>query len=658
MNHWDILGIARTNDQKIIRKAYATALKTIDQELEPEKFIALRAAFESAKNEHITLDHLLSAEDSAANQPSAVNPIEIESVSSPDQLPHILQEAIPLHQRGFEFLLHAIEQQNSDIDLRTELRDYTDYILNLEPDILSNEQAQAYLQQLHDACIAAGLRGLNDFLNLNPDKDLVYSKTNSNSTENTQVLLLNPELQFRAGLDELSQQLWDENFNDQVFEQFSQVLHQWQHQTLDTQMAAHDQLNHVLGSINSTSSESNRFFEVWYEYFGNEIPPASADSTSHRLYDRLENLVNHHNFWRQIPEQYVKSFEALQRPDTFQPFRVLKLLLSVNSFIQSLRKNNWIGIPGMVEPERNINFHFLRLWSHWSRFLSIQIIFSILCILVAGGLFEIKTSITFGIFLPLSLLYFPVIISPALAKGFASAQREMIFLRLTTLFYLSISILALLSPLINNTIMAILLTAWVVLTTFVIGYALYFYRNIFDDLKETLHIQADKFFVYLGFCLVIVLIAFIIVKSQNIDPFGILFALLPISLILCPHYFKDFFNAFFERPGDFIVNLLGLFKSSGLVIGVVALYATLSLMAGSADAKTLADYINLPLALMLATSFWLAFLSGKGISYICKYLTYFVMIAISIKTIVLPILFSFYLYRTAKVDRQLKQAKV
>lgn len=667
MNHWDTLGIAKTNDQKIIRKAYATALKRIDQELEPEQFIALRAAFEHAKDEASRLesDDLLLNEDTSAAHTNPIHEIDIAYVSSEnhsmdtaqDPIQDPTQDIMPLHQRGFEFLMHAIQQQNSHIDLRTELRDYTHYLLNLEPVILSHEQVQAYLQQLHDACIAADLNGLNDFLNLNPDQDLVASKASSERFENTPVPLLNPELQFRAELDEVSQQLWEETFNDQVFEQFMQVLAQWQHQTLDQQMAAYDQLNHVLGSINSTSLEPKRFFQVWYDYFGNEMPPASADPSSHQLYDRLQALVKINIFWQQVPTQYVKPIQTLQNNERFQPFQMLTLLLSFNSLIQSLRKNNWYGIPDLVEPERNTNFHLLRLWSQWLRFLPLQIVFSLLCMLIAGVLFDTTSSFTFGMILPLSLLYFPVILSPILAKSFASVQRDMMFLRLTSLFYLSISILALLSPLINTAVMAILLSSWVVLTTVVMGYALYFYRNIFDDLKEIIHIQADKFFVYLGFALVLMIIGFILFAVQAIQPFGILFALLPMSLILCPDYFKNFFSELFKRPGDFIVSLLALFKSSGLVVGVVVIYATLSLMAGSADAKTLPDYINLPLALMMVSSFWLAFLSGKGISYICKYLSYFVTIIVSIQTIVLPLLFGYYLYHTAKVDRQLKKAQ-
>ncbi len=44
-----ILGIAPTNDQKIIRRAYAAALKRIDQAADPEGFAALRGAYEHAR---------------------------------------------------------------------------------------------------------------------------------------------------------------------------------------------------------------------------------------------------------------------------------------------------------------------------------------------------------------------------------------------------------------------------------------------------------------------------------------------------------------------------------------------------------------------------------------------------------------------------------
>jgi hypothetical protein len=45
---WQVLGIDPTDDLRTIRRAYAALLKTIDMESEPQRFIALREAYEAA----------------------------------------------------------------------------------------------------------------------------------------------------------------------------------------------------------------------------------------------------------------------------------------------------------------------------------------------------------------------------------------------------------------------------------------------------------------------------------------------------------------------------------------------------------------------------------------------------------------------------------
>jgi hypothetical protein len=49
MNHWNILGIAPTTDEREIKSAFAKKLKALDQELNPKEVQTLREAYERAK---------------------------------------------------------------------------------------------------------------------------------------------------------------------------------------------------------------------------------------------------------------------------------------------------------------------------------------------------------------------------------------------------------------------------------------------------------------------------------------------------------------------------------------------------------------------------------------------------------------------------------
>ncbi|MCZ3098566.1 hypothetical protein NYZ00_11010 [Acinetobacter baumannii] len=48
MTAWQRLGIEPTDNQREIKKAYAKQLKLIDQDTQPEEFILLREALETA----------------------------------------------------------------------------------------------------------------------------------------------------------------------------------------------------------------------------------------------------------------------------------------------------------------------------------------------------------------------------------------------------------------------------------------------------------------------------------------------------------------------------------------------------------------------------------------------------------------------------------
>uniref|UniRef100_UPI0025D270D6 J domain-containing protein n=1 Tax=Psychrobacter sp. TaxID=56811 RepID=UPI0025D270D6 len=53
---WDILGIEATNDERVIKKAYALKLRDNKPDKNPTGFKALRDAYEQALNERFWLD--------------------------------------------------------------------------------------------------------------------------------------------------------------------------------------------------------------------------------------------------------------------------------------------------------------------------------------------------------------------------------------------------------------------------------------------------------------------------------------------------------------------------------------------------------------------------------------------------------------------------
>ncbi len=117
---WEALGIAPTHDPREVRRAYSKLLKAIDVEAEPERFVALREAFEHATALANMAEIPPALEPVAALTPSlddrwsgaeeadpgsARSTVPPHDVQAPDPVPHEPEDPINLHAAALERLL-------------------------------------------------------------------------------------------------------------------------------------------------------------------------------------------------------------------------------------------------------------------------------------------------------------------------------------------------------------------------------------------------------------------------------------------------------------------------------------------------------------------------------------------------------------------------
>lgn len=720
MTPWDILGIARTTDEREIRKAYARVLKTIDQELEPEKFIALREALDAARNEAYyasleqeeeagaeedifdnpdrkpTPEHLLAGALATAfkNLPPDALPEEADTPAQPETAQDS-EHSIPLHQHGFEFLLDAIRQQNSQLDLRKELVDYVDYIQSLPPGELPESQAEAYLQQLDTACIQAGLNGLNDFLNIRrnrdkqpayidpampaqplasnqhshghaPDNDLDnysgnypdnhpnnYPDHYSGHYPDSDILSLKAqEQQFKDKLDQLCHQLWNEQFDNASFATFQHCLKEWPEQSLDHQMATYDQLSYVLGSVQQYSDDSSRFLLAWYSHFGNDVPPASAEAALHRLHDRIEALLVEQQFWRNIPAKYSKRLHALKQGTPFKPISMLGLLHDKSSVtITHLRERNWL-LPDMQSNEHNPNLHYLRICSHWQRFWLPMLLLCLSSLVIFSSTDNEYTPYLLTAGVMLSLLWVPFIQAPLQAWLYSRENHPQIFQRLSVGWYLGLAAILLLSPLLNQAVMLGLFWLYSLLSAFIMAHGLYRSSSLLDEFQQVIRIRTDFFVLYGGFIGVVfacMAVMELFAKDSITAPLSLILATPLIMALVIPSFIAEV-----------LMQLIRSKRGLQFYWGICAVYGLLYLN------SFVFEWTTWPVDLSEYTSFWLASftlgfiwipmaLPPRTLVYVLKYATYTLVILMTLKLVIIALIMAYLLFQTIRADRQVWQ---
>ncbi|KRI42210.1 hypothetical protein [Acinetobacter baumannii] len=114
MTAWQRLGIEPTDNQREIKKAYAKQLKLIDQDTQPEEFILLREALETAQFEAENLIYENEDLDNSSSIFEENNSFNDQNLNSDDLNDQTLENKL-------KRLKHHIAIQDINFNIRDEL---------------------------------------------------------------------------------------------------------------------------------------------------------------------------------------------------------------------------------------------------------------------------------------------------------------------------------------------------------------------------------------------------------------------------------------------------------------------------------------------------------------------------------------------------------
>lgn len=330
MSSWELLGITATSNKRAIKKAYATQLKQIDQEREPERFVALRQALEDALEQADYLD-----EEQTETTETRINTQQLqEKLSTIDS--NLSIEVRHVEQAEFEKILISEQFYNSTTDYHYN-NDKTQEHYQHEPiEILPHDDDIQYVQEKFNLST-----NVVDLLEQSP---LVFD----NQTEledhhyiyythyNTEIhQLLNHSLHF----------LYTEQFNDESLQYFLNVLDYIKTQPLIEQIELKNNISHALNQVYHAEDNPDfaKFILAWDNYFPD--PECLFEQENEQLYAYIRHFKQQQTFYQFLPESLKKYFNRLSENkglNLYSVFRIYFYLKKQNKDIVSILDNSVI----------------------------------------------------------------------------------------------------------------------------------------------------------------------------------------------------------------------------------------------------------------------------------------------------------------------------
>lgn len=345
MSCWQILGLDETFDKRQIKKAYARQLKQIDQEQNPDAFIALRQALEDA----IAYAEYYQNNDDTQSE-IAHNTHDTETANSTyreSSIEYLNENLQPIQQDGLHIdVIHTIDTDAI----------FTEHSINNETASTSTSELTQAEYQFVQSDLIERLQHSNLIFDGQEGEQHYYIYYHHHQPLIFQ--LLNHSLYY----------LDTEQFDDESFAYFQEVIHFIQQQQILEQIDLKNCFSAYLSAVQSAKSQPNfaRFVLLWHTHFP-DPEQYFIDSQNERLYDYIDYFQKQQEFLNGLDDKIKIHLNKLIYNQRFSLWSMLRLFFHRN-LMQNLQYLNIVDIAS------NKNYFFLHNLNQWHKELWILII--------------------------------------------------------------------------------------------------------------------------------------------------------------------------------------------------------------------------------------------------------------------------------------------
>lgn len=659
MTAWQQLGIEPTTNLREIKKAYAVKLKQIDQDTQPDQFIALREALQTAQYE---AEYGLF--DQEENQDSLFNddqPLNFNEHTGSAQENEINQSSDTLLEEIYLAIQQRIVEQDIHFNIREALHEFANHLDTVNEQVirLSYIERMDHLLRDHDLEDFLGYVAessdhstiASDQINEFPDhSEMVIDLHNEQSDQN-----------ITQGIDpvinelyQVKQLLWEDNISDDVFERFSSLLNQQFDLPLGQQIEIKDQLMSALAElrVDRMSPQYFRFLERWNDVYPDDVHEYNEHYYSRILQQRLHEYLQKHDLFKSLSPDDYSLFTQLSGTQSFHPFKMLHLQKQLGHHHPNQQIMDVLDQFEINNTASNINYNFLKSINQIKHFVLMNLVFSVATFFVLdqflSSLLTQRTLIliSIGVFILFTLIIQPMIH----AKILAFPNRDDLLYRYQKIWFISGFLMCIAASALPAIVYSSLSYLWMIATIILLGCLKLDAHKNMNRIFQSAYIKYDYLMMGIGIAILCFGLSFVFYTlGQPHQPWLISYSLIPISCLLFPDSFRPLFYSFGSGKNTDDLNEQQIIRKTIIIILLrIAFVGSVGYFVISENSQ---HYIYA--ACLTFVGLFFTLFNTKKFSSFIKYTTYIATIIVGFHAIIISIITGFYLYKSLEIKKQL-----